>query len=245
MGAATITLRLDDLLVGIAGDTVDTLERCRAAFAPWVDDAHRDIPQAFDLRLAGNDGGAVRSVPQLRLGGSVVARSRSADDVVAALDSILGGVRARRAQPDRTWMFLRAFIRGDRTVLVDARAPMLVNDPLLARAGIVEIPAFAVAVSELEAGKRAVVDVPAALTGTRAGDRFELVGLVAAGEAADSFEAGGASVVLARYGARHTSPTWFRTVGALLDDDRFLTAADQVTARRAIGALLDDRALSG
>ena len=163
-------------------------------------------------------------------------------DVLAALDSILGGVWAHRVQPDRTWIFLRAFVHGERVVLVDARAPMLVNDPLLARSGIVEIPTWAVAVTELDGGTRAVVDVPAALTDGSAERRFELVGLVTVGE---TDAAAAAGVVLARYGARHTSPTWFRTVDALLDDDRFLTATDRVTARQAIGGLLDDGVISG
>ena len=222
------------MLVGIAGDTIDTLDRCRAEFAPWIDGTQPDITPAFDVRLAERDGGAVRSVPQLRLGASVVARSRTADDVLAALDSILGGVRAHRVQPDRTWIFLRAFVHGERVVLVDARAPMLVNDPLLARSGIVEIPTWAVAVTELDGGTRAVVDVPAALTDGSAERRFELVGLVTVGEAADA----AAGVVLARYGARHTSPAWFRTLGALLDDDRFATTTDRVSARHAIERLL-------
>ena len=173
-------------------------------------------------------------MPQLRLGASVVARSRTADDVLAALDSILGGVRVQRVQPDRTWIFLRAFVHGERAVLVDVRAPMLVNDPLLARSGIVEIPTWAVAVTELDSGTRAVVDVPAPLTGPSAGHRFELVGLVTVREIDD---AAGAGAVLARYGARHTSPAWFRTLGALLDHDRVAATTDRVTARHAIERL--------
>ncbi len=215
-----------------------TLERCRAAFAEWIDDTQPDITPAFDLRFAEIADGGVRSVPQLRLGASVVARSRSTDDVVAALDSILGGVRAQRVQPDRTWIFLRAFVHGERVVLVDARAPMLVNDPLLARAGIVEIPTWAVAVTELDGGTRAVVDVPAALTDAAGERRLELVGLVTVGEIAD---AAGAGEVLARYGARHTSPTWFRTLDALLDDDQFAATTDRVAARHAIERLLTVR----
>ncbi len=235
MGAGTITLRLDELLVGIAGDTLDTLDRCRAEFAGWVDDTQPGITPAFDLRLAEADDGGVRSVPQLRLGASVVARSRSGRDVITALDSILGGVHAQRVQPDRTWVFLRVFVHGERAVLVDARAPMLVNDPLLARAGVVEVPTWAVAITEPAGALRAAVDVPPALRGGGTDHRFQLVGLVTVGENSDG---GGAGSVLARYGARHTSPTWFRTLGTLLDDDRFLTVADRVTARHAIEGLL-------
>ena len=56
VGAGTITLRLDDLLVGIAVDTVDTLDRCRVAVAPWIDDTQPNITPAFDLRLAEDRG---------------------------------------------------------------------------------------------------------------------------------------------------------------------------------------------
>jgi hypothetical protein len=101
----------------------------------------------------------------------------------------------------------------------------------------VEIPTWTLAVTRLDGGSRAVVDVPAALTGTPAGGRFELVGLVTVGETTDPV---GAGAVLARYGARHTSPTWFRTLGALLDHDRFVVTTDRVTARHAIERLLSD-----
>jgi hypothetical protein len=234
--AGTITLRLDDLLVGIDVDTDEALDRCRSDFAPWIDDTQPDIPAAFDLRFgaSGAPSTGVRAVPQLRAGASVVARSRSVDDVVDALDSILGGVRASRATPERVWTVLRPFVRGGHAVLVDARAPMLVNDPLLARAGIIEIPTWAVAVARADGGSGAVLDVPESLTGGSAARRCELVGVVTVGDAAE----GGAGAVLARYGARHTSPTWFRTLGALLDDDRLVAAADRVAARHALEQLL-------
>lgn len=177
MGAGTITLRIDDLLVGIVGDNDDMLRRCRDAFTEWVDDTHPDVAPAFDLRAAGDEDAGRRSLPQLRLGGSLVARSRSLDDVVDALDSILGGLRSQRAQPDRTWSALRVFASGDRAVLVDARAPALVNDPLLERSGIVELATWAVAVGD---GDPPTIEVPGPLTRTTGSmaARLELVGLV-------------------------------------------------------------------
>jgi hypothetical protein len=176
VGAGTITLRIDDLLVGIVGDSDDTIRRCRDTFAEWVDDTHPDVAPAFDLRAAGEDPGR-RSLPQLRLGGSLVARSRSLDDVVDALDSILGGLRSQRAQPDRTWSALRVFASGDRAVLVDARAPALVNDPLLERSGIVELATWTAAVGD---GNPSTIEVPGPLTRATGSmpAHLELVGLV-------------------------------------------------------------------
>jgi hypothetical protein len=235
--AGSVTLRIDDLLVGIACDAVGTLQRCRRTFAPWVDDSQPNITPAFDLRLArtATDAAGVRSVPQLRLGASVAARSRSVGDVVSALDSILGGVRAHRSSPERTWTVMRPFVRGQRAVLLDARSPTLVNDPLLARAGIVELPTWVVAVTEPDGDGPVVLEVPAPLAAPGADQRYELLGVVAVDATAGADTAG---AVLARCGARHTSPAWFRTVTDLLDHDRFVTTADRVAARRAIGDLL-------
>ena len=84
-------------------------------------------------------------MPQLRIGRSLLARSRRADDVVIALDHVLGGVLARQDDA-RRWLGLRTFVVGDRAVLVDATPPALTADPRLARAGVTELPTWSVAV---------------------------------------------------------------------------------------------------
>jgi hypothetical protein len=59
-------------------------------------------------------------------------------------------------------------------------------------------------------------------------------------EATAGVDAGRTGAMLARDAAHHTSPDWFRTLGALLDVDRFLTVTDRVAARRSIELLLRD-----
>ena len=91
------------------------------------------MPWAFSLRLdTAQTGRGPRAVPQLRIGRRLLARSRQADDMVTALDQVLGGVLARQDDTPR-WLGLRTFVAGDRAVLVDASPPALTADPSLAR----------------------------------------------------------------------------------------------------------------
>ena len=238
MRAGTITLRLGERLVAIGCDTAATLERCRERFAAWIDESQPDIEVAFDVRIDTVDRtpasrGAPRPVPQLRLGSSVIARSRSADDVIDALDAVLGGVLARQ-DDDGVWLWLRAFVSGNRIVLVDAAAPMLVNDPELAKAGIVELPAWSVAIMPTSDGNAPPVRIPAPLTDAGSEGRYELAGMVGVMPEPPS----GDAALLALYGTRHTSADWFRTANSLIAEQQLLTATDRITARRAISQLL-------
>ena len=161
-----MTLRVGDQLVGVRADTDDTAQRIRSLFAGWLEpDASGDhgepVPWAFSVRLdPDHDSGADRGpkpVPQLRIGRSLLARSRRADDVMNALDHVLGGVLARQ-DDRRRWLGLRTFVTGDRAVLVDAAPPALTADPRLARTGVAELPTWSVAVDD------GTVVVPPSLT---------------------------------------------------------------------------------
>jgi hypothetical protein len=233
----TITLRIGELLVAVGSDSEATLDALRTRFGAWIDTTHPDIAPAFDLRLdtgPGASAGAPRAVPQLRYGGTLLARSRSAPDVVDALDAVLGGVLAHQ-DPGGVRIFLRPFVAGDRMVLVDADPPMLVNDPGLAKQGIVELPTWSVALLPAATDDTApLVEVPAPLSDPGSVGRYELVGVV--GVLADP--PGSDAGLLARYATRHPSPDWFRTAHALVEGRRLLTATDRADARSAITRLL-------
>ena len=151
MWADTVTLRVGEQLVGVRPDTEATAAQIRTVFGSWLDDDASDehgepVPWAFSLRLdTARTGRGPKAVPQLRIGGQLLARSRHADDMIHALDHVLGGVLARQ-DDTRRWVGLRTFTVGDRAVLVDATPPALTADPALTRTGIAELPVWTVAV---------------------------------------------------------------------------------------------------
>lgn len=143
-----MTLRVGTQLVGLRADTEATNLQLRALLAEWVDDTIPDLPWVFDLRLDPQDrsiGRGPRPVPQLRVGQLLLARSRTPNEVLWALASVLGGILARQ-DDSRVWSGMRPFSSGDRIVLVDARPPALSANPHLARAGISELPTWNVAI---------------------------------------------------------------------------------------------------
>jgi hypothetical protein len=186
-------------------------------------------------------------VPQLRIGRRLLARSRRPDDVVSALDHVLGGVRARQ-DDDRRWLGLRTFVAGDRAVLVDAAPPALTADPRLARAGVTELPTWSVAVA------RDIVVVPPPLTATADADGGRgsthllvgLVGLDACSHGADADASDHHAVhhptnpgaLLARFAARHPSTEWFHTVEELVSDGCVHATTDRTAAAAKIRRLL-------
>ncbi len=275
-----MTLRVGDQLVGVRADTDSTAATIRTVFAAWVDpdasmagDQGDPVPWAFSLRLdtdrdndRDNDraGRGPKAVPQLRIGRSLLARSRQPDDMVTALDHVLGGVLARQ-DDTRRWLGLRTFVVGNRAVLVDAAPPALTADPRLARAGVTELPTWSVAIDD------DTVLVPPPLTATRvsteaatdptadsdssvtsaapAGSNFELVGLVGLDACSHPTDAGAAQhdaihhpsnpgALLARFAARHPSNEWFHTVEQLVADDRVHASTDRATAAEQIRRLL-------
>jgi hypothetical protein len=255
-----VTLRVGRQLVGIRADTASTLARLRALLRAWIDDTNPDIPWLFDVRLddrsrveAGTTAADDRSpsprppdvrrprpVPQLRVGRTLMARSRQGDDVLRALAWVLGGVLARQ-DDSQVWFGLRAFSRDDRIVLVEATPPALSADRTLARAGVVELPTWCVALD----GAR--IHVPPPLDGLDwdaaglepplvEGRQADLAGLVALDSHADDDGPGSNSAAgsLSRFGVRHPSSAWFSSVERLVRDDRAVVSADRSAVRRAI-----------
>ena len=279
MWADTVTLRVGDQLVGIRPDTDATASRIRQHFAAWVDHvasspgehggAGDPVPWAFSLRLdAARAGRGPKAVPQLRIGSRLLARSRRADDMVMALDNVLGGVLARQ-DDTRRWLGLRTFVVGDRAVLVDATPPALTADPRLARAGVTELPTWSVAVD----GNTLLVPPPlTAAVSNQASDgsapaesRYTLAGLVAfdacghdarAGARDGQIDAADApaedllgdhlaehhpttpGALLARFAARHPSNEWFHTVEGLVADGRVYVSTDRAAAAEQVRRLL-------
>lgn len=249
-----MTLRVGTQLVGLRADSDTTLARLRVLLAAWIDDAHPDVPWVFDVRLATRtsrhsaDGVVTRGprpVPQLRVGQVLLARSRLADDVLRALASILGGVLARQ-DDERVWSGMRAFAGTDRIVLVDAQRPAFTADPTLARAGIVELPTWNVAI------EGSVVHVPPPLAGldwAAAGieppamirQTAELAGIVALDPDVDSDveqpATGSSAAMLSRFGVRHPSAAWFSNLEQLIRGGQVTVTSDRSAVRRRIAEL--------
>ena len=234
-----MTLRVGEQLLAVRADTDETLARVRERFGAWVDDEHgeHDVPPAFGLLLGPpphGTGGPV-PVPQLQHGRIVVARSRRPDEVLDALDGVLGGVLA--AQDDsRTWIRLRLFADADRAVLLAAQPPVLVGDPQLARHGIDELATWSIAIDD--AG---TVSIPPPLTGGHDGDTagewatYALAGIVTID---DHPLAPGDQ--LTRFTSWHASASWFRVATELVEGGRSFVAPDRLAARDVVRNLLAD-----
>ena len=204
---------------------------------------------------ADRTGRGPKAVPQLRIGRSLLARSRRPDDMVTALDHVLGGVLARQ-DDTRRWLGLRTFVVGDRAVLVDAAPPALTADPRLSRAGVTELPTWSVAVDG------DIVLVPPSLTAThpplpstRRSPRCERgrasrwsgsSGSTPAATVTMSMPSEHHAVhhptnpgaLLARFAARHPSNEWFHTVERLVADGRVHVSTDRAVAVEQIRRLL-------
>ncbi len=254
-----MTLRIGNQLVGLRADTDVTLRRLRALCTAWIDDDHPSIPWAFDVRLdptsTGESGGGdrrrgIRPVPQLRAGQLLMARSRSADDVMVALATVLGGVLARQ-DTAVMWSSLRPFVQADRVVLVDAQPPPLTSDAAAARAGIDELASWCIAIDD------ATVRLPPPLhdlnwtalglaAPSPAWRTAELVGLVALdrhddhadGDADDHRRVASDGEAFSRFAARHPSIEWFTTVERLARDGRVSVTDDRSVARHRVIDLL-------
>jgi hypothetical protein len=247
--ADTVTLRVGEQLVGVRADTDATATKVRTVFAAWLEPEGDSVPWAFSLRLDTDRGGrGPKAVPQLRIGRSLLARSRHPDDMLTALDHVLGGVLARQ-DDSRRWLGLRTFVAGDRAVLVDATPPALTADPRLARAGVTELPTWSVAVD----GDTVLVPLPLTASPADADGGAQsahalvgLVGLDACSHGTDVDAADHRAVhhptnpgaLLARFSARHPSNEWFHTVERLVADDRVHATTDRAVAADQIRRLL-------
>ena len=246
MRAGTVTLRVQDRLVGIRVDTDDTRRRVLERFDRWIDD--HDVPWVFDLTLdprsapsENEPGGARRGpvpLPQLRFGQRVVARSRRPDDVVDALAAVLGGYDAARREPDHGWSGMRLFTRADEAVLLDVQAPTLLGDRALQRAGIIEHSAWGVVVHRGPDGTPTVALPPPLAppaNGSDAGARsFRLVGIVSPGGPinGERRDDESAATTLARLATRQTSAEWFTIVNDLRDRGQISTADHRLSDLR-------------
>jgi hypothetical protein len=266
VGAGTVTLRIGTQLVGVRADTDATLARLRALLRHWIDDTQTGVPWVFDLRLEpaqqldGNAAGrAPRSVPQLRVGPVLMARSRQPDDVLRALAGVLGGILARQ-DDTRVWSAMRAFASGDRIVLVDAQRPALSADPVLARAGVRELPTWNVEIDGLGVHVPPVLDhldwaageldpPDAAMT---IWQTAMLAGIVALDprphdhgsdpdpvrHSATPLDTSEAASLLKRFAVRHPSATWFSTVRHLVREGQVLATTERAVARQRLVELV-------
>jgi hypothetical protein len=259
VGAGTVTLRVGDRLVGVRVDTAATRRLLDSRFGAWIDRSASmgdgaAVPWAFDLRLESGDPGAAddrergadppvgrgpRPVPQLRIGSSLLARSRDPEAVVDALDDVLGGMLARDDET-RRWIGMRLFVAGDDAVLVDATPPALTANPHLHRSGVVELTVWTVAVED-----RTVLVPPSLTAGEAPWATYRLAGLVAVDrcdhESPDEHEAQHPTTpgsLLARFATRHPSTAWFDEVRELVEGGRIVVVHDRPDAAGAVVGLL-------
>jgi len=273
--ADTVTLRVGDQLVGVRADTDCTAAVVRDTFAAWLEptatgEQGEPIPWAFSLRLdpdepaepaPGRARRGPKAVPQLRIGGTLLARSRRPETVVNALDQVLGGVLARQDH-ERRWLGLRTFVADKRAVLVEAASPALKADPRLARVGVTELPTWSIAVD----GDTVLVPPPLTATSGHRGAAeltYTLVGLVGLDACSHAAHADsgthaattadaesdhddhvavhhptGPGALLARFAARHPSTEWFHTVECLVADGGVRVTTDRAVAAEQIRRLL-------
>lgn len=257
-------MRVGERLVGVRTDTHDTAERVRSRFADWLEpetttDSGEPMPCAFGLRLDADPSAArrPRPVPQLRIGSTLLARSRNGDEVLASFDHLLGGVLARQDDSYR-WLGLRVFVAGERAVLVDAARPLLMADRTLDGSGVRELAAWSVAVDGV------IVRVPPPLTAV-GGDSvtddagwtsFTLVGLVGVDRCDNDGDDDAArrhraehhpttpAGLLARFARRHPSLAWFDTLRGFVDDGNVVLATDRASAVGSLVGLLTETSTS-
>jgi hypothetical protein len=245
--AGSITLRVGtkgDRLLSIRGDSEDTLATLRTLFAAWLAPSPlraSDHPALFSVWLTPPDrqparrGGAPRTIPQLRAGSTVMARSRRPEDMLVALATALGGVHVQEHDNSRTWVGLRAFAHGHEVVLADIDRPEMVNDPWLAARGVEELATW-----ELVVDPGGFVTLPPPLPDLRWSAvgraepphewrRLELAALVSMRPR----ERGTAESV-AKFVKYRVDSDWFRIVTAAAAAGAIVHCTDHASTRRAI-----------
>jgi hypothetical protein len=232
-----------DTLVAIGADSAASLEHLRTLFAAWLDDAMADElatrAPAFRVHLtpptAGHRG--VQAVPHLRHGSIVLTRSRRPDDVLHGLAQVLGGIH-RAAAKQRAHVWLRPFVRGDRVVLVDAVQPHLVDDRVLAAAGIIEVATWGPAITD--DGSVTVARPLDGLAWQAIGveplkplDALQLEGVVTLTSGATT-----PAALVRALAAFSTHASWFSALSDLANEGLVVGAADRTDLRQHVQRLL-------
>ena len=256
MWAGSIVLRIGDardLLVAVQVDTALGLERVRTLFLPWVE--QQPTPEvlahetAFSVRLEPVEatgrwrGTGPRPVPQLRLGSSVMMRSREPDDVVRALAQVLGGAHVYRRDDGRPWTGMRVFVHEHSAVLVDLDRPTMVNDRLLAEAGVHERATWSTAIA---------ADGSLAIPPPLPGLCWEAAAVEPAPEGWQYYELAGIVVMnaleqttaelLSDVARRSIDVRWFTQAVAMAEAGRLARVADRPALRGLVGRLLEPAA---
>ncbi len=238
-------LRIGDdraTLVAVQTDTVESLALLRDVFAAWIDDDIADElasrSPAFSVHLAAPSGGrGVTTIPHLRHGSVVLARSRTPEQVVHALAAVLGGIHCGPPPAGAARVWLRPFVHGERVVLVEAGRPHLTDDRVLLQAGAAESVAWHVDVT-----RDGQVTIPPMLPALRWGDiglepPADLEPLVLAGVVCQTDDPSDASLLTA-LAAHSLQQTWFEVLGDLIEAGQVHAATDRAGLRRSVIGLL-------
>ena len=254
MWAGSLVIRVGehgDTLVAVHTDSAASLVRLRALFAAWLEDAMADElstrAPAFRVHLTPPTAGqrGAQAVPHLRHGSIVLTRSRHPDDVLHGLAQVIGGIH-RAAAKQSALVWLRPFVHGNRVVLVHAPQPHLVDDRVLAAAGITEVPAWAPAIAADGAVTVARplerldwdaigAEPPAAIGALQ----LEGVVTLTAGFLTAGFLTPAALV--GALAAFSTHASWFTTLAGLAEGGSVVGAADRAGLRHHVGRLLAPR----
>lgn len=183
MWVASFALRIcanRDLLVGVHVDDGEIAAQLTERLAPWVDTSVSvpdDVGGALRIQTSDNtpDTPNGPTITRLSFGPHLLARSRDVHDIVNAADQVLGGIGALFDKRWLPWSVKRVFSTNSRAATVDLLPPDLVNDPRLARQGIVEQPVWVHTVDGT------VLHLPAGLTETTPAAAFEYVGHIQPG----------------------------------------------------------------
>ena len=257
MWAGSLVVRIGgarDLLVVLQVDTDAGLQRVRTLLQPWVE--QNSAPEvlthdpAISLRLqplearSRSRGAGLQLVPQLRVGSSVMMRSREPDDVLRALAQVLGGAHECRRDDGRRWMGMRVFVREGSAVLVDLDRPAMVNDRLLAEAGVREVATWSTVITS-----DGMLAIPPPLPGLR----WEATAVEPAPDGWQHYELAGIVVMnaleptpaelLADVARRSIDGRWFTQVAAMAEAGKLANAADRPALRGLVGRLLEPAAM--
>lgn len=174
MWAGTVNFEAGGTLVAVEYDSDDTLVALRAACARWATDDAADVPAAFGVREA-KVGFRRRRVGIVHHGAPIRHRTDSVDAAVAAVATFLAEIE-RGVPEGGVEIAARAFARNDRLALVDRPASIDLDERLLHRLGVAEVPTW-----------RPLLDLTTGEV-TVGGRRFHLAGVVLQGLAVTALD---------------------------------------------------------